>query len=848
MELPCNAVVKVAHCPGDDTIHTNKKAKHMKSPTKLTSVALAVLILTTQAYAADADAPAAAAPAPAKDAVAAEIQQVVVTGVTSGGAVRKVDSAFSITTATAEQLKEAVPTSTADLMKISPGVYVESTGGQTGANIQIRGFPSGGDAPYVTLQLNGSPLFPAPTLSFLANDSTFRIDDTIERAEILRGGPSVILSNGQPGATMNFILKHGDDTPEGSLRLTAGTGRLMRYDAFFSGKIADGWYGSIGGFYRTNNGIRDPGFPADDGGSITATLTHKIQDGEMTFYARALSDKNAFYTAVPVVLTPSGGLSAFPGVDPLKWTPMTNQTRLFTLPDGTKGDLADGRGADNDTFGFDFDQKVNGWNVSNKLIYFKGDQNTIAMFSGPTPTTFADQSASFIASANGNAALTAAAGGPATSASGVYVDGSGAVNANTQTIEEGLWVVKKHLRNFTDELRLTKEVVPGHTLTVGGYSSHYSSDDVWDLGNSILLNLQGKPIQVTLNNGALATNAQGFASGCSFCIAENGTTDNRALYLADEWKVNDAIKLDAGVRHEKQDMSLAFQSPGTAAAPANPLAAYAYGMSVANGPVIAYNPSWSLNSYTLGALYNIQKNMNVYARYNSGGQFPFFDQVRGSTVSAPPPVTKIKQLEVGFKTVGRLYSATVAMFGNRFTDQFQSVSTFAGLPVNTVGGSRTYGVEYELAVRPLQGLQVTLSGDAQHARYQDYDNALSPGINGRSVQRQPASQWRLTPSYDMPIGDNNLKLYATYSHINARYDDQQNAEFLPSYNTLDAGVLLMVGEKLEFRLSGSNLTNELGLTEGASGRVVATAGSVPYAAIARPLFGRAVEFSMAYHF
>src|SRR5471030_2961593 len=180
MELPCIAVVKVAHCPGDDTIHINKKAKHMKSQNKLTSVALAVLTLTLsiQAYAADAqstpaDAPAVAtnpaAPA-AKDTVAAEIQQVVVTGVTSGGAVRKVDSAFSITTATAEQLKEAVPTSTADLMKISPGVYVESTGGQTGANIQIRGFPSGGDAPYVTLQLNGSPLFPAPTLSFLAND------------------------------------------------------------------------------------------------------------------------------------------------------------------------------------------------------------------------------------------------------------------------------------------------------------------------------------------------------------------------------------------------------------------------------------------------------------------------------------------------------------------------------------------------------------------------------------------------------------------------------------------------------------------------------------------------------
>ena len=823
----------------------------MKSQNKflLTSVTLAVLTLINQAHAADA-APAATADsaAPAKDPVAAEMQQVVVTGVASGGAVRKVDSPYSITTANAEQLKEAVPTSTADLMKISPGVYVESTGGQTGANIQIRGFPSGGDAPYVTLQLNGSPLFPAPTLSFLANDSTFRIDDTIERAEILRGGPSVILSNGQPGATMNFILKKGDDVPEGTLRATVGTGRMMRYDAFFSGKLSDGWYGSIGGFYRTDNGVRNPGFPADDGGSLTATVTHRLQDGEMTFYLRSLSDKNAFYTAVPVLLSPSGTLSAYPGVNPLTWTPMSNQTRLFTLPDGTKGDLADGRGASNNTFGFDFDQKVNGWDVNNKLIYFKGDQNTIAMFSGPPPQTLGAQDASFIAAANGNAALVSAAGGMATSAIGTYVDGSGTVNANTQTIEEGLWVVKKKLQNFTDELRFTKEIVPNHNLTVGAYASHYSSNDVWDLGNSMLLDLNGKPIQVTLNNGALATNAQGFASGCTFCIAEDGTTDNRALYLADEWKVSSSVKLDAGVRHETQDMSLAFQSPNTAAAPANPLAAYAYGMSQANGPVIAYNPSWSLNSYTVGGLYSIEKNTNVYVRYNAGGQFPFFDQVRGSTVSAPPPVTKIKQLETGFKTVGKLYSATVAIFANRFEDQFQSVSTFAGLPVNTVGGSRTYGVEYELSVRPLPGLQIALSGDAQHAKYQDYNDALSPGINGMVVQRQPDSQWRLTPTYSLPVGDNTLKLYATYSHINARYDDQQNAEFLPSYNTLDAGVLFEVGEKLEFRLSGSNLTNELGLTEGSAGREVSVGGSVPYATVGRPLFGRALEFSVAYHF
>jgi outer membrane receptor for Fe3+-dicitrate len=68
------------------------------------------------------------------DAVQTEIQQVVVTGVATGG-VRKLDSAFSITTASEEQLKQAAPSSTADILKLVPGVYAEATGGQSGANI-----------------------------------------------------------------------------------------------------------------------------------------------------------------------------------------------------------------------------------------------------------------------------------------------------------------------------------------------------------------------------------------------------------------------------------------------------------------------------------------------------------------------------------------------------------------------------------------------------------------------------------------------------------------------------------------------------------------------------------------
>ena len=90
-------------------------------------------------------------------------------------------------------------------------MWPESTGGQTGANIEIAGFPGGGDAPYFSTLLMGSPVYGMPTLSFFETTTLFRLDDTIESVEILQGGPSVVFADGQMGATANFFLKTGTE-------------------------------------------------------------------------------------------------------------------------------------------------------------------------------------------------------------------------------------------------------------------------------------------------------------------------------------------------------------------------------------------------------------------------------------------------------------------------------------------------------------------------------------------------------------------------------------------------------------------------------------------------------------
>lgn len=821
-----------------------------QNPFLLSAVTAAVLTLVNQT-AAQAQSAAPAEVAPTKE-VAAEVQQVVVTGVASARGVRKVDSAFSITTATEEQLKQASPSSTADIMKIVPGVYAESTGGQSGANIEVRGFPSGSDSPFVSVQLMGNPIFPPPTLSFFEGSSAFRLDDTVERVEVLRGGPSTIWSNAQPGATMNFILKEGSDTPEGSVRFTTGTGSLRRVDMFYGGKISDGWYGSVGGFYRKTDGVRDAGFPADDGHQLTATLTRKLDDGKLTMYVRNTDDKNAFYTGVPLISSNGGHtISEFPGFNPLTGTLMSGEMRNFTIeaaPGKTLNrDLADGRGLKATVFGADFDQKIGEWSVSNKFNRFDGDLNTNAMFTGNNPLSMNDYLKAAIASANGNAATVAAAGGKlATAGTATYVHG-GAVDGNQQVVQAGLWSVEKKLTSFTDELRVSKDIGHGHTVTVGGYFADYSSRDVWYLGNSHLMSAvpQASLINVTLNNGVVVSK-NGTDGNVFYAPVASYDGRNTAGFISDEWKVNDRIKVDFGMRHEQQKISGTISNLTSGDTDNNPLTVYNNGTSMPDGSNTYLSRTDSANSFTIGGNYKLAKDTAVFVRANRGHTFISFDDLRGagSQQSANDrsilPTPKVSQYEIGFKTATQLYSAYINAFHTEFDGIAFTQILADGRELHSISGSKGNGLEFELAVRPIENLQLALTGDYQKSEYRD-----NPQTAGKTVQRQPKLQFRFTPTYKIPFGDgNSAKIYATYTSIGERWADQANQQYLPSYRTIDAGVLFSLGDKIEVRLSGTNLNNELGLTEGNSRLTAGGTGPIN----ARPLFGRTWEASVLYRF
>ena len=249
--------------------------------------------------------PEAAAAMPVVNAVLAAVspadefalEEVIVTGTAGGAAVRKLDASFAISTVSAREISRIAPLSTADLLKVIPGVWVESSGGVSGANILLRGFPGGGDAPFVTLQVDGVAIFPT-NVSFVEDSTLFRLDETVERLEALRGGPSPVVASGQPGLTANFLLKEGSEQSEGMLKYTTSDYDLKRIDGFLSGKLADDWYYMVGGYLSASQGLRDAGFESEQGSQLTINLTRVFDRGTLKAFVRDTDDHGTWYLPV----------------------------------------------------------------------------------------------------------------------------------------------------------------------------------------------------------------------------------------------------------------------------------------------------------------------------------------------------------------------------------------------------------------------------------------------------------------------------------------------------------------------------------------------------------------------
>jgi outer membrane receptor protein involved in Fe transport len=184
----------------------------------------------------------------------------------------------------------------------------------------------------------------------------------------------------------------------------------------------------------------------------------------------------------------------------------------------------------------------------------------------------------------------------------------------------------------------------------------------------------------------------------------------------------------------------------------------------------------------------------------------------------------------------------------------------AGVPnpaLQLIYGSKSKGVNVIGAITPGDHFRFEVVANYQDGEYTDYDACVpynnvvtGPGcavIQGKQLQRQPKLRYMLTPSYRVPIGAADLDFYVTYTHVGDHTQDQSGLQQLGTYETWDFGVTANVGDNWQFALRGTNVTDELGLTESNS-RIFGTASDTGGVLLARPIEGSEINFQAKYLF
>jgi len=718
-----------------------------------------------------------------------KVEKIIVTGTFSGKSVAKEEASFAISSFSEDDIKKLAPKSTADLFKAVPGVWSESSGGVSGANVFVRGFPGGGDAPFLTVQLQGAPIFPPPTLSFLENSTLFRLDETVEFMEALRGGPNPVVSNGQPGLTTNFLLKEGAEDTEGLVKYSTSDYGLHRIDGVLSGSLADDLYFMIGGYIKSSPGVRDAGFNAEEGKQLTINITKELDNGKINFYTRQTDDHGVWYLPSPLNVA---------SVDN-QYTQIGTNNRQANIQYGSDNttetiDFGQGRGWDGTVSGGSVDLTlVNGWGLVNRFIYTKGDANTFGLVPNGDATTLAT------VADNGESAIGAV--------TGKEYDGTTIVQ------QIGRWVVKKQIEAFTNDFTLTKTFNKG-SFTTGFYHSTFEANDWWALGN--------QAYHVVESGGEMLTgidcNDNQDSCGWNYDINSVGDGSTSALYIAASYEITDALSIDAGLRNENHQIEYTVDE----------------GLDGVITKAISYDETEL--AWTIGANLMFDKQQGIFARISDGSKMPFFDDFRdnfGAYQSGEDLIKEVSQYELGYKLANDNFDLYATAFFNEVKgDTFVSQP---GAPAEILT-NEAYGLEIDFNYYNDNGFSVNLNSTIQETEITE-----SPDNLGNEAQRQPGWQIRMTPSYDIEMENGMLAtVYGTLSAVGDRYANNENTVTLAGYEKIDFGLILNVSDEVQLQLSVSNLTDEDALTEGDPRDSLSSNG--------RYILPRTIDLSVSYQF
>jgi outer membrane receptor protein involved in Fe transport len=800
----------------------------------------------------------------------ADFQEVIVTGRAGVEQRTKEETSYSITTIDQKKLRLQGPTSVTESLKSVPGFWVEASGGEASGNVRARGIPVDGFGS-ITLLEDGMPVQHDPALGYLNGDQAFRLDETIDRIEVVRGGPSTVFYSNAPAGAVNYIPRRVSDHAEGLLKYTVGDYGLNRIDAWYGAPVGD-WKLSMGGFYRYDDGVRDPGFHGDNGGQFRVSLTRDFEGGKVSFDLKRLDDTVALDLGIPMRTYADGKIRAVPGFDGNYGTiagPETALIRMKTasgsdfLFDNTIGTQVKRTQA---TLNLEFELAEH-YTLSDRLRY--DDTGTVR--NGVYPNLL-QSAASFLKGSNGLLAPYPAG----TALQLRYTDSPGTVydvlnqNGNGLITVGGLRSVNAPIREFMNDARLMHKFEVGsqsHDATLGFYVAdvsmdfnRYSSTALLDVrDNARLLDMvavdpAGKVLGSLTDHGI-------YHYGYEWAN-DKGQSTTTALYLSDEWQVANRLRIDAGARWEQVHLTANAEVRQTVPSQTPVLSQ----MLAGTGQFEYFDQTFSKVGWTLGANWQFTDRSGLFARYTPAFRLPNLGNYTTATPSitnptVDKPIIQTMDLgELGYKYANQWTNLYATAFWTKYNNVGYKNNVFN---LNTseppyqeqrYTDTQTYGLELEGGFYPVEWFDLTFNATLEQPQYRGL--TFTDNVNGKPVFRNydgnqlirvPKASVRVVPGVNL-FGQ-RLRLQVAWEYEGARYVDMANSVILPHYDVLNASARFSITDHFDVYGYVDNVTNSLGLTEGnprAGELQNADAGANTF--IARPILGRAFRVSLMYRF
>ena len=781
---------------------------------------------------------------------------VIVTGNVGQGKHTKTQTSYSITTIGEEQLRLQAPTSVTEAVKSVPGFWVESSGGEASGNIRARGIPVDGYGS-VTLLEDGIPVQHDPSLGYLNADQAFRLDETIDGVEVVRGGPSSAVYSNAPAGAINFRSRDIGAAPNGIVKFSVGNYGLKRGDIWYATPLSNGYGIGVGGFYRRDNGIRKPGFTANDGGQARIKVTKSIDHGNIMVDFKHLDDKVNLLLGIPMMVS-DGKLMAVPGFSGNYGTlagPETAHVNLKTAGGGNYDfDNTEGTHVKRDQFTFKLEKDLGDWRLTEGLRLSKTDTTRNGVFPNQLISfgSFLSGAQSLLKYVPGATQLalqrTDAPGTAYTNPSGLMVVG-------------GLRGITMPLKEQISDTKLGRKFVVGsqtHEVTAGYYYAHFtqgfqrysSSALIGAETNGPLIDLvgmdaSGKALGTVTDHGI-------YSQGYEWANAAGRSTTN-AFYLSDEWQITPAFRLDGGVRRESVNTAGWTERSTKVNQGGFPMSNVLTGTGIND----SYDHSFSKTGWTVGANYQLSKTEGVFGRWTNAFRLPNLSSYITSP-TATPIVQTMGLGEVGYKYKNSFMDFYPTFFYSKynnvsFTNNVFNLNNQTLTPQIQYANTKTYGIELDGRAYPNSMFDLGYTLTLQQPKYQNLiynDNVNGQPVlrnfEGNALIRAPKVSYRLVPGVN--IGD-ALRLQFSYEYEGKRFVDTANTVVLPAYHTINFTARYAVNSALTAYFYVDNLNNSMGLTEGnpRAGEVVsADAGANSF--IARPLLGRSVRAALTYQF